>query len=138
MAIITDKILVNTKGFTDIIDITNQVQTCVQKHNVKDGMVHVFVIGSTASVTTIEYEPGLLEDIKEALEVIAPTTKEYHHDAKWHDGNGFSHVRSALVGNSVVVPLMGGAMQLGTWQQIILLDFDNRSRARNIIVQVIS
>ena len=138
MAIITDKILVNTKGFTDIIDITNQVQTCVQKHNVKDGLVHVFVIGSTAAITTIEYEPGLLKDIRESLEIIAPMDKEYHHDAKWHDGNGFSHVRSALVGNSVVVPLLGGAMQLGTWQQIILLDFDNRSRARNIIVQVIS
>ena len=138
MAIITDKILVNTKGFTDIIDITNQVQTCVQKHNVKDGLVHVFVIGSTAAVTTIEYEPGLLKDIRDSLEIIAPMDKEYYHDAKWHDGNGFSHVRSALVGNSVVVPLLGGAMQLGTWQQIILLDFDNRSRARNIIVQVIS
>ena len=138
MTIITDKILVNTKGFTDVIDITNKVQTCVQKHNVKDGIVHVFVVGSTASITTIEYEPGLLKDIKEALEIIAPEDKNYHHDAKWHDGNGFSHIRSALVGNSVVIPLIGGAMQLGTWQQIVLLDFDNRARARNIIVQVVN
>ena len=138
MPVIADKILLNTKGFNDVIDVTSKIQTCVSKHNVKDGVMHAYVTGSTVSLTTIEYEPGLIEDIKEALEVMAPVNKEYHHDAKWQDGYGYAHVRSAIVGNSVLVPIVGGALQLGTWQQIILLDFDNRQRARNIIVQVIS
>ncbi|CUS95895.1 secondary thiamine-phosphate synthase enzyme YjbQ [Candidatus Chrysopegis kryptomonas] len=137
MKVITDKITVSTKGFNDIIDITDQVQGIVKKHQVKNGNVTIFVSGSTAGVTTIEYEPGLLKDLPEAFERIAPMDKRYHHDSRWGDDNGYAHVRASILGASLTVPFSDGKLLVGTWQQIVLVDFDNRPRTRNIVVQII-
>ena len=138
MTIINEKFTVNTAGNTDIIDITKHVQNCVYQHELKDGLVCVSVQGSTSAVTTIEYEDGLVKDLREALERIAPAGSEYHHDEIWHDGNGYAHIRSALVGTSVCIALVDGLLNLGTWQQVILLDFDNKPRSRCITVQIIN
>ena len=138
MGVINEKFTVNTKGNNDIIDITKQVQNCVYQHALKDGIVCVSVQGSTSAVTTIEYESGLVQDLQEALERIAPTGKEYHHDEIWHDGNGYAHVRAAIVGSSVTLALVGGLLYLGTWQQVVLVDFDNKPRSRNITVQILN
>ncbi len=137
MKVITDKLTVSTKGFNDIIDITEQVQSILKKHQVKDGNVTIFVSGSTAGVTTIEYEPGLLKDLPEAFDRIAPMDKRYHHDSRWGDDNGYAHVRASILGASLTVPFSGGRLLVGTWQQIVLVDFDNRPRTRNIVVQII-
>lgn len=136
MKIITDYIPISTKGFTDIIDITPQVAAAIQRSQIKAGLVTVFISGSTAGVTTIEFEPGLLQDLPEALEKIAPMNKRYHHDATWGDGNGFAHVRAAMIGSSLTIPVSDGRMTLGTWQQIVVMDFDNRSREREVVVQM--
>ena len=138
MTIINEKFNINTEGNTDIIDITKHVQNCVYKHELRDAFVCVSVHSSTSAITTIEYENGLIQDLQEALEILAPTGKEYHHDEIWHDGNGYAHVRSALVGTSVCISLIDGILSLGTWQQIVLLDFDNKQRSRTINVQIIS
>lgn len=138
MAVISEHFLINTHGFTDIIDITQKVKSVVYKHNIKDGCVVVALPGSTASITTIEYEPGLIKDLPAILDEIAPMDKSYHHDDTWHDGNGYAHIRAAMLGSSVTVPLIDGALLLGTWQQIVLIDFDNKPRARNVYVQVIT
>ena len=138
MGIINEKFVINTQGDTDIVDITKHVQNCVYQHEIKDGIVFISVTGSTSALTTIEYEEGLVRDLKEALEKIAPTGKEYHHDEIWHDGNGYAHVRSAIVGTSVSVALVDGLLNLGTWQQIVLLDFDNKPRSRQVTVQIIN
>ncbi len=137
MPVINEHFGIKTRGNNDIIDITKHVQNCVYKHELKDGLVCVSIQGSTSAVTTIEYEEGLVKDLKEALDRIAPSGAEYHHDEIWHDGNGYAHVRSALVGSSVNVALVDGLLNLGTWQQIILLDFDNKERSRNITVQIV-
>ena len=137
MTIINEKFSVHTKGNTHIIDITRQVQNAVYRHNLQNAVVHVYVAGSTVSITTIEYEPGLLKDLPEALEKIAPVEKEYHHDETWHDGNGYSHVRASIVGNSTMIPLMDGALVLGQWQQVVLIDFDNKARTRTVYVQIV-
>ncbi len=135
--VITKSIKLKSKGDTDIIDITGSVSGCVENSKVKNGIVIVFVPGSTAGLTTIEYEPGLIKDIQESLEVIAPRRGEYHHNLRWHDGNGFSHVRAAMLGPSLTVPFSNKKLQLGTWQQIVFIDFDNRSRLRELILQII-
>ena len=137
MPIINESFVINTKGHNDIIDITKHVQNCVYQHELKDALVCVSVQGSTSAVTTIEYEKGLVQDLKEALERIAPTGMEYHHDEIWHDGNGYAHVRAVLVGSSVNIALKDGLLNLGTWQQVVLLDFDNKQRSRNITVQIV-
>ncbi len=137
MGIINEHFMINTEGNTDIIDITKQVQNCVYQHELKDALVCVSIQGSTSAITTIEYENGLIEDLREALEKIAPSGKDYHHDEIWHDGNGYAHIRSALMGSSVSVALKDGLLNLGTWQQIILMDFDNKPRSRNITVQIV-
>ena len=137
MTVINEKFSVNTKGFTDIIDVTEKVKHVVYKHNLQNAVVHVYVAGSTVSITNIEYEPGLLVDLPEALEKIAPLDGVYHHDETWHDGNGYSHVRASIVGNNTMVPLIDGALQLGQWQQIVLIDFDNKSRTRTVYVQIV-
>lgn len=137
MSVINDKFTITTKGFVDIIDLTNKVSHEVYKHAVKDAQVLLYVAGSTASLTSIEYEPGLLKDLPEALDRIAPVDKKYHHDEKWHDGNGYAHVRASILGNSISIPLIDGALELGTWQQIVLIDFDNKPRTRTVIVQII-
>ena len=136
MRIITDHVDISTQGHTDIIDITSQVRDLLSNSQLKEGLLTVFVSGSTAAITTIEYEPGLLKDLPEALEKVAPTGMHYHHDATWGDGNGSAHVRAALIGGSFTVPFSEGRMLLGTWQQIVVMDFDNRSRNRKIIVQM--
>lgn len=137
MKIITDSIELSTRGHTDIKDITREVQNALSKSGLNEGSVTVFVAGSTAGVTTIEYEPGLLKDLPEAFEKFAPTGVTYHHDATWGDGNGYAHVRAALLGASFTAPFKDSRMILGTWQQIVVVDFDNRSRKRNVIVQII-
>jgi secondary thiamine-phosphate synthase enzyme len=134
--IFKDTISLNTKGLCDIINITPQVLSIVKKSSVIDGLVTVFCPGSTGAITTIEYESGVLEDLKTALERIAPSNIHYRHDLRWGDGNGFSHVRAALMKPSLTVPLVSSALTLGTWQQIVFIDFDNRNRHREIVVQV--
>lgn len=137
MAIITEKFNINTKGFTDIIDITNKIQDMINVANVKNANACIYVTGSTASITTIEFEPGLLKDLPEALERIAPVNFEYKHDQRWKDGNGYAHIRAAIVGSSINVPVIDGNLALGTWQQVVLIDFDNKPRARTIMLQII-
>lgn len=135
--VFTGVIFLQTKGFCDIIDITQQVCTQVNLSSVKDGLVTIFCPGSTGTVTTIEYESGALKDLTQALERIAPMDINYQHDQMWGDGNDFSHVRAALMKPSITVPLVGGKLTLGVWQQIIFIDFDNRKRHREIIVQIV-
>ena len=135
--VVSEFISLQTKGFSDIIDITLQVAAIVEGSKIKDGAVAVFCQGSTGAVTTIEYESGVLEDLKKAIERMAPSDINYAHDRRWGDGNGFSHVRAALIGPSLTVPITRGTLALGTWQQIVFIDFDNRKRQRNILVQVI-
>lgn len=137
MTIINEKFVVHTKGNTDIKDITRQVQNVVYKHSLQSAVVYVYVAGSTVSITNIEYELGLLKDLPEALEKFAPVEKDYHHDETWHDGNGYAHIRASIVGNSTMVPLIDGALQLGQWQQIVLIDFDNKARTRTVHVQIL-
>jgi secondary thiamine-phosphate synthase enzyme len=125
-----------TSGNTDVIDITTQVLKKVTESGITEGQILLFVPGSTASITTIEYERGVVQDLKEAVERLAPEGIFYRHDAKWGDGNGYAHVRAALLGPSLTVPLMDGHLVLGTWQQIVLVDFDNRPRDRKILVHI--
>jgi secondary thiamine-phosphate synthase enzyme len=127
----------STKGWNDVHDLTDRVEAAVQKAGIANGIVTVFVPGSTAGITTIEYESGAVEDLKHAIERIAPQNLHYDHDAHWGDGNGFAHVRAALLGPSLCIPLVQGQLALGTWQQIVLVDFDNRSRHREIHVSVV-
>ena len=133
----TETISLNTKGFSDIIDITPQVLFIVKRSLIANGLVTIFCPGSTGSITTIEYESGVLQDLKNALERIAPSDIPYEHNKRWGDGNGFSHVRAALMKPSLAVPLVNGKLTLGKWQQIVFIDFDNRERHRDIIVQII-
>lgn len=137
MTLICEKFTVHTKGNTDIIDITKDVKNLVYRHSLQNAVVYVYVAGSTVSITNIEFEPGLLVDLPEALDRIAPTTADYHHDETWHDGNGYAHVRASIVGNSTMVPLLEGALHLGQWQQIVLIDFDNKARTRTVYVQIL-
>ena len=137
MTVINDKFTVNTKGNTDIIDITKYVKNIVYSHNLQSAVVYIYAAGSTVGITNIEFEPGLLVDLPEALNRIAPTETEYHHDATWHDGNGYAHVRASIIGNNTMVPLIDSVLQLGQWQQIVLIDFDNKARSRNVWVQII-
>ncbi len=126
---------VSTSGFNDVIDITPKVRQFVKENGLKEGQLLVFVNGSTAAISTIEYEPGLLKDLPEMMEKIAPMNRRYHHDDTWHDGNGYAHLRSTLTGTSFTVPVIDGRLVLGTWQQIILIDFDNTSRHRSVVLQ---
>ncbi len=131
------KFSLETRGFGDVIDITHEVTQGVESSKVSSGIVTVFVPGSTAGITTIEYESGAVSDFKKAIERLAPVDMHYDHDARWGDGNGFSHVRAALMGASLTVPFIEGRLQLGTWQQIVLCDFDNRARSREVLVQIL-
>jgi secondary thiamine-phosphate synthase enzyme len=134
--IATDTISLSTKGFSDVINLTDRVASIVNKSNIKNGLVTVFCSGSTGSITTIEYESGVINDLRKALERIAPSDIPYEHDRRWGDGNGFSHVRAALMKPSLSLPVVNGIITVGTWQQIVFIDFDNRGRQRNIVVQV--
>ncbi len=134
--IITETISLKTNGDCDVVNITHHVQAQLAKSNLKSGIVTVFVTGSTAGVTTIEYEPGLIADLPELLEKLVPSGVSYQHDRTWHDGNGHAHLRSALIGPDITIPFVAGKLMLGTWQQVIFLDFDNRRRDRELIVQI--
>ena len=136
LSILTDSVRVETRGEAHMIDLTDRVQAIVERHAFREGQALVFVSGSTAGLTTVEFEPGLLEDLPAAFERIAPRGARYRHEETWHDGNGHSHVRAALLGPSLIVPFRDGRLLLGTWQQITLVDFDNRPRTRDIIVQL--
>ncbi len=135
--ITTDYITITTKGHSDIVDITPQIAGLVKKHKMEKGNVTLFVSGSTAGITTMDFEPGLKADLPEAFERVAPVGKLYHHDATWGDGNGYAHVRASMLGPSLTVPFTKGELLVGTWQQIVVVDFDNRSRSRKIVVQLI-
>jgi secondary thiamine-phosphate synthase enzyme len=136
MAVITKTLSFQTRGNDDMVDITSKVGDVLSGSGLMNGIVTVFVPGSTASVTTIEYEPGLIKDFPKAMEKLAPREAHYDHNARWGDGNGHSHVRASTVGPSLVVPFEKGRLLLGTWQQVVFVDFDNRPRARNVVVQV--
>lgn len=137
MSVLTKSFTIKTKGDTDILDITPQVNKALEETQLRNGILTVFVPGSTAGITTTEYEPGLLQDLPAIFEKLAPKRGEYKHDLTWGDGNGHAHVRAALLKSFFTVPFVNGEMILGTWQQIILVDFDNRRRERKVVVQII-
>jgi secondary thiamine-phosphate synthase enzyme len=137
MPVKTKTLSFQTKGNDDMVDITSMVQDALSESSLSSGIVTVFVPGSTASVTTIEYEPGLIKDLPRAMEKLAPKGAHYDHDARWGDGNGHAHVRASTVGPGLVVPFQNGRLMLGTWQQIVFIDFDNRPRRRELIVQIV-
>ena len=137
MTVVTKYLNFDTKGNADIIDITDDVTVAVNESKIEEGIVTVFAPGSTMAVTTLEYEPGLVFDLTQALERIAPQDITYKHNERWHDGNGHSHVRASLLGQSESFPIIDGNIALGTWQQIICIDLDNRPRSRKLIVQIV-
>ncbi len=136
MAIETQIIRISSQGFHDMQDITGKVAEALSLSRIQNGTVTVFVPGSTGGLTAIEYESGLEQDFAEMMDRIIPQGRSYHHDARWGDGNGFSHVRASLLGPSLTIPVVKGRMTLGTWQQIVFIDFDNRSRDRELVVQI--
>ena len=135
MTVHTERLRLKTSGDCDIVDLTPDVESAVRSSGLRDGAVTVFVPGSTASITTIEYEPGLIKDLKRAFEELVPQGARYAHN-HGGDSNGHAHVRASIVGPGTVVPLDGGKLALGTWQQIVLIDFDDRARSREVVVQV--
>lgn len=138
MPVRTHQLDVATQGNNHVLNITDLVAGCIRTGDIREGMVMVFVVGSTAGISTTEYEPGLAtHDLKAAFEGIAPEDARYYHEATWNDDNGHAHVRATLLGPSLTVPMVDHALQLGTWQQIVLIDFDTRPRSRRIVVQVI-
>lgn len=137
MKIVTEKISLNTKGAPDLLNITDKIAGLVGSSGLKKGNLTVFVIGSTAAITTFEYEPGLIKDVQDLYEKLVPANKDYEHDDTWGDANGFSHLRAALQGPSLTIPFDNGKLLLGTWQQVVLAEFDNRPRQRQVVVQLI-
>ncbi|MEM2122422.1 MAG: secondary thiamine-phosphate synthase enzyme YjbQ [Candidatus Bathyarchaeia archaeon] len=137
MVVISKEVHLESKRELDIIDVSEMVQKSVYESGLEKGIVTVFVSGSTGALTTIEYEPGLLRDLPEALERIAPRDIPYEHEKRWHDGNGHSHVRASLLGPSLTIPFINRRLTLGTWQQIIFIELDVRPRSRNLIIQII-
>ena len=137
MTIITKTIYFQTKGEDDIIDLTDDIIHAVNATKLNNGIITVFVPGSTGAITTIEYEPGLLIDLPKCLDRISPKSLPYEHDKRWHDGNGHSHVRASIMGPSLTIPFVERNLTLGTWQQIVFIELDARSRARKIIIQII-
>jgi secondary thiamine-phosphate synthase enzyme len=136
MKIMNSKITINTKGNGDFTNITNQLLSSLDNVGLRNGIMTVFVSGSTAGITTFEYEPGLIRDLKEFYDKVAPSNVHYHHDDTWGDANGFSHVRATLTGPSLVIPFENGKLLLGTWQQVVLVEFDNRPRKRDVVMQI--
>jgi len=137
MAVITKQIKISSKSENDIIDITDQVADAILDCGISNGIVTVFVSGSTGALTTIEYEPGLVKDFPEMLSRISPNDINYSHEEMWHDGNGRSHVKASLVGPSLTIPFKDGELLLGKWQQIVFLELDTRARTRSIVLQII-
>lgn len=134
--VITDELQVQTEGHCDILDITSQVGNAVKESGLRSGTVTVFCPGSTGGLSTIEYERGALHDLEQVLDEIAPPDRDYRHHLRWGDDNGHSHVRSAMIGPSLAVPFVDGDLTLGTWQQIVFLDFDTRPRSRRLVLQI--
>jgi secondary thiamine-phosphate synthase enzyme len=132
----TRRLALETRGEGDLLDLTDDIRALLADDGLRDGHVVVFVPGATAAVTTIEFEPGLQRDFPALFERLAPRAGRYLHDETWHDGNGHSHCRASLLGPSLLVPVAGGRLTLGTWQQIVLVDFDNRPRRREVVVQL--
>ena len=137
MPAVLSEIQFETKGEPEIVDVTNQVKAQVTSSKIQSGLATVFCTGSTGAITTLEYEPGLIEDLPVALERLAPKDATYQHHLRWQDGNGHSHVRAAIIGPSVTIPVIEGQLPLGTWQQIVFLELDVRPRTRRLIIQII-
>jgi secondary thiamine-phosphate synthase enzyme len=131
------ELVVETEGHGQVVDLSRELERWLAALGAREGLVNVFVPGSTAAVTTIEYEDGALRDLDEALESIAPSNREYHHDRRWGDGNGFSHLRAAMLGPSLTVPVSAGSSVRGTWQQVVVVDCDNRARKRRVVLSFI-
>lgn len=131
------ELTLQTRGDGDMLDLTAQVVGFVAVSRVASGIVTIAVVGSTAGITTIEYEPGLVADLRKAFDRVAPSGVSYEHDLRWHDGNGHSHVRASMLGPSITLPVVQGAVVLGTWQQVVLVDFDTRPRTRRVVLQVL-
>lgn len=137
MKILNQKIKIDTGKTGDLVNITDKVADILSASGLKNGNVTVFVVGSTAAITTFEYEPGLIKDVQDLCEKLVPSNKHYNHDETWGDANGFSHLRATLFGPSLMIPFESGKLALGTWQQVVLAEFDNRPRHREIIIQII-
>ncbi len=137
MSVLTYQMALSTKGNADVLDITQQIAQAVAGSGLKNGVTTIFCPGSTSALTTIEYEPGCISDLRRLFDEIAPPGRAYAHEAAWGDGNGHSHIRASLLGPSLSVPFVDGRLTLGTWQQIIYVDFDNRPRRRELVVQVL-
>jgi len=137
MTVETTSISLNTHGNTDILDITDQITNALSKSKLNAGTATIFCPSATSALTTIEFEGGALSDLRRLFDEIIPSNREYEHNERWHDGNGHSHVRAALLGPSITIPFVDGQLTLGTWQQVIYVDFDNRPRQRKLVVQLI-
>jgi len=137
MAVYSSEFQLSTQGWNDVHDVTPKVAAVLSSANIQNGIATVFVPGSTAGITTIEYEQGVVEDLKSAINRLVPQNMHYSHDARWGDGNGFAHVRASLIGPSVTIPVVNGNLRLGTWQQIVVIDFDNRPRTRKICISIV-
>ena len=135
--VFSERISLRTNGFGDVTDLTPRVAEAVRNSGMQEGLATVFCPGSTGAVTTIEFESGVVRDLQKALERLVPANIAYEHDRRWEDGNGFAHVRAALMKPSLTVPVMAGHLSLGTWQQIVFIDFDNRRRDRSLIIQLL-
>ena len=136
MKVITKTAEISTHGETDIVDITGLVEEHLTQSKIQRGAIILFVPGSTGALTTIEYESGVIQDFRDAIERLVPRDLTYAHDRRWGDGNGYSHVRAALLGPSLYIPVVEGRLGLGTWQQVVIINFDNRARRRRLIVQI--
>jgi secondary thiamine-phosphate synthase enzyme len=134
--VVTQELRLSQTHTGDIVDITGGLQEAVGSSGIQSGTITVFTPSSTSAITTLEYEPGLQKDLPEFLERLIPSDKNYQHDLTWHDGNGFSHLRAALIGPDITVPFVGGKLVLGTWQQVVFLEFDNKTRDRRLVLQV--
>lgn len=137
MTVVSGALEYATTAGTDVVDITPDLLAFVAGSGIRDGILLAFSPGSTAGITTLEFESGAIADLKRTVEILVPRDREYEHDRRWGDGNGYSHIRSALVGPSLAVPVCGGLLSLGTWQQVVLCDFDNRPRQRSLRVQIV-
>lgn len=137
MSVISESISLHTNGNADVYDITDRITSAVSRSGLKDGTATIFCPSSTSALTTIEYESGAVSDLRRLFDEIIPMNREYAHNERWHDGNGHSHIRAALLGPSITIPFVDRQLTLGTWQQVIYIDFDNRSRQRKLIIQLI-
>ena len=137
LSFFTDQIRVELKTGIDIKNISDRIDSLIRQARIDNGSVNATVIGSTGSITTIEYEPGVVEDLKRAINRIAPPDMDYEHEKAWHDGNGHSHVQAAIIGPSIVLPIRDGCLNLGTWQQVVVINHDNRARERKVDISII-